>query len=516
MPDTTDNGALIESLRDPRRFGADVQAVDLIETHISWVLLTGRYAYKIKKPVTLPFVDFSTLEKRKHFCEEEIRINRRLAPEIYLSLETIGGTPSEPILGERPAIEYAVKMRQFAPDGTLDRMLARDAVPIESIRELAELIAKFHDAEPPTEGALGDAAALKNLSELGDALSAGQQQGLPALRRWTEEQCAALGAALEARRDAGAIRECHGDLHLKNLVMTQERIVPFDALEFDRSLRCIDVMNEVGFLVMDLMAHRRNDLAFEFLTRYLEHTGDYGGLRVLRFFLVYRALVRAKVDAIAAGQHAGESAEPEALADAARYLALAGSLIDAQRPLLAITHGLSGSGKTTVSDALIGSLPAVRLRSDLERKRLHGLTAAARTHSGLAQGIYGEEATARTYAALADGAACGLAAGFDVIVDAAFLERERRDAFAALARDNGAAFAILDVTAPESVLRRRLAARAQRGQDASEAGTAVLDYQLEHGQPLAEAERAHCRRVETQTAGGDYGALAQSLRRAAR
>lgn len=508
MPNAADKDSLIRSLRDPQRFGPDVRKVDLIETHISWVLLTGEHAYKIKKPVALPFLDFSTLGKRKHFCEEELRINGRLAPEVYLGLETIGGTPSEPVLGAQPAIEYAVKMRQFAPDATLERLVERNAVPADSVRELAQLMARFHAEEPATDGELGDAAALENLSELGDALGDEQREPLPALRRWTEAQCEALRETLRSRRDNGAIRECHGDLHLGNLVMMGKRIVPFDALEFNRSLRCIDVVDEVAFLGMDLMAHQRTDLAFEFLNRYLENTGDYGGLHVLRFFLVYRALVRAKVHAIAATQHATERR-------AQKYLALAASLIRPPQPLLLITYGLSGSGKTTVSDALIGAVPAIRLRSDLERKRVHGLAAAARTHSGVEQGIYSEEASGRAYAALADGAACGLAAGFNVIVDAAFLARGRRDAFNDLARHNGAAFAILDVAASDGTLRRRIAARARRAADASEAGTAVLDYQIAHREPLAQSERAYRFGVDTE-AQTDYAALADDLRRAAR
>ena len=365
MPDAPAQNTLIRSLQDAKHFGADAGPVETIETHISWVLLTGEFAYKIKKSVTLPFLDFSTLAKRKYFCEEELRINRRLAPDIYLGVEPIGGTINAPVLGAQPAIEYAVKMRRFDPNATLERKLVRGEVSAASIRELAELVAKFHTAEPPAEGELAERAVLDNLAQLDELLPEPQKERLGELRRWSEAQCKALHQTLRLRRENGAIRECHGDLHLGNLVMIGQRIVPFDALEFDRSLRRIDVVNEVSFLVMDLMAHGRSDLGFEFLNRYLEQTGDYGGLRVVRFFLVYRALVRAKVHAIEAAQKPAEDARRRMLAGERQYLDLAGDLIREQHPLLTITCGLSGSGKTTVSDALIGSLPAVRIRSDL-------------------------------------------------------------------------------------------------------------------------------------------------------
>jgi aminoglycoside phosphotransferase family enzyme/predicted kinase len=506
VSDISVDSTLIDSLRDPKVFGAGVSTVELIETHISWVLLAGEHAYKIKKPVKLPFLDFSTLDKRAHFCHEELRINRRLAPELYLAVVPIGGTPGAPKLGAEPAIEYAVEMLAFAPDATLERKIGAREVTAAAIRELAELIAAFHSAEEPVDGDLGDREALDNLTELADALGDADGAALAELRRWTEEQCRSLRDLLESRRAHGTFKEGHGDLHLGNLVLIDGRIVPFDALEFDRALRCIDVINEVGFLVMDLMAHGRNDLAFEFLNRYLERTGDYGGLRVLPFFLVYRALVRAKVNAIAAAQH------PDArrARDAPPYLRLAVELIRPRQPLLVITYGLSGTGKTTVTDALIGSLPAVRIRSDLERKRLHGLDAHARSGSRVAQDMYSEQATERTYAALLEAADGALAANLNVIVDAAFLSRRRRDEFGALARRRDAAFVIVQLEAPNDVLRSRIEARARRAADASEADTAVLDYQLARCEPPADDERPHCVRVDT---GGpvDYGALGAQI-----
>jgi predicted kinase len=242
---------------------------------------------------------------------------------------------------------------------------------------------------------------------------------------------------------------------------------------------------------MDLCAARRADLAYAFLNRYLEASGDYDGIHVLRFYLVYRALVRAKVDAI-------KSAQTHASRRNDTYLRTALAFSAPARPLLLVTHGLSGSGKTHVTDELVARLPALRVRSDLERKRLHGLAALARTGSVVGQGLYGAAASRRTYAALAAAADRLLAHGWSAIVDAAFLRRAERLAFRQVAAANGARFAILHCTAPEAELERRIARRAAAGRDASEATFAVLDQQLRDREPLDRAEQRATVRVATQ------------------
>ena len=483
----------------------------VVETHISWVFLTGELAYKVKKPVKLPFVDFSTLERRREFCEEELRLNRRLAAELYLEVVPIGGEPAAPRIGRRPAFEYAVKMRQFPDDARLDRRLAAGAVPAAALLAFAERLAKFHRALPPLRTGADSAPATvrtveANFAELGEYLRGEAREQLEALRQWTSRECGRVAAALERRAAAGAHRECHGDLHLENLLLMNERIVAFDALEFDPKLREIDVMSETAFLTMDLLAHRRADLAYPFLTRYLEAGGDYDGLEVLRFYLVHRALVRAKVRAIKAAQQAAEAGRDTP----APYLELAAELAAPRRPLLLLTHGLSGSGKTHVTAQLLGRLPGLRVRSDLERKRLLGVPTGARTGSGIDTGAYDRESTDRTYARLVGVADAALAHDFDAIVDAAFLRRAERAAFRELADRRAARFAILDCVAPEAELRRRIAARDATGRDASEATAAVLDHQLATREPLDAAERAAALHVDT-TAPLDAAALAARL-----
>jgi uncharacterized protein len=494
---TTRKPSLVAALARPAAYNHDVTSVRVAETHISWVFLTGEYAYKVKKPLKFPFLDFSSLERRRHFCEEELRLNRRLAPELYLAVVPIGGERGAPRVGEEPAIEYAVKMREFPEGARLDRRLEAGKLAAEPLRAFGGRLARFHAEQAPlaprNPAATALAGALQNFDELREDLPAREQRTLAALREWTEERAASIAPIIERRASLGRYRECHGDLHLENLLMRDGEILAFDALEFDPRLREIDVMSEAGFLAMDLAAHGRTDLAYDFLTAYLEAGGDYDGLDVLRFYVVHLALVRAKVRALKRAQKSAEVGR----AEIGPYLEIARGFVAPRTPLLVITHGLSGSGKTHVTQALIGGFGAVRARSDLERKRLHGLDASAHSESAVGGGLYDSRATARTYARLAEIAAAAVRNGFDAIVDATFLHAAEREAFAKLASRHGARFAILDCVAPDDVLRRRVAARAAEDRDASEASLEVLDHQLAEREPLGADEQRATIRVPT-------------------
>jgi len=494
--------SLIEALQNPACYDDGVVEVRVVETHISWILLTGQYAYKVKKPVKLSFVDFSTLELRRHFCEEELRLNKRLAKELYLAVVPIGGSADSPELSREPAIEYAVKMRQFPDDARLDSKLAMNAVEADAIVELAERIADFHMALPSLgiedisiERQIG--AVMSNLTELEERLAESPLfHRLTLLREWTEAQCRRIRPTIAARVGGGAYKEGHGDLHVENLIMLEE-IIPFDALEFDPELRRIDVMSEVGFLSMDLMAHGRPDFAYLFLNRTLEITGDYLGLEVLRFYLVYRALVRAKVQAIKDSQESKRVSLDEKLDS---YISLAEQLVSVERPLLLITHGLSGSGKTHISSRLIGPLRALRVRSDIQRKRLHGLSETARSGSAIRADLYTPDATQKTYRELERCARTALRDGINFIVDAAFLEHKERARFRALAEQETAQFVILDCQASEQSLRQRVLARAAQHEDASEATSVVLDDQIARREPLDTDELSSAIAVDTDAA----------------
>ena len=290
-------------------FDDAVENIEILQTHISWVILTGTYVYKIKKPVNLGFLDFSSLEKRHRYCEEELRLNRRFAPSLYEAVVAIAGSPGHPrIGGAGDAIEYAVRMRQFAQDALASRMLADDKLTAEHIDDFAEYVAAFHAKAEVAEDAGETAQAVmaparENFTQLLRLLhDVADQDAIRELQAWTEREHAALAAEFSARQAQGRVRECHGDLHLGNIVMIDGRLLPFDCIEFDPALRRIDVMNEVAFLVMDLLDRGRGDFAYRFLNAWLECSGDYAGLAVLRFYVVYRAMVRAKVHGLRAMQ----------------------------------------------------------------------------------------------------------------------------------------------------------------------------------------------------------------------
>lgn len=492
--------SLVAALAKPECYPHPVAEVRIIETHISWIVLTGSCAYKIKKPVNLGFLDFSTLGLRRHYCEEELRLNRRLAPELYLELVEIRGMPQAPrVGGDGPVLEYAIRMREFPQESLASRALARGAFDASHVDALATVIAEFHARVPlarahesygTPEAVLS--AALQNFEQMLPLTKAApDDRALRALHQWTEREFASRRGAFATRKHQGFVRECHGDLHLGNIVVLDGRAVPFDCIEFNDNLRWIDVMNEAAYLAMDLEDRGRGDLRWRFLNRYLEATGDYAGLAVLPFYLVYRALVRAKVHLMRSRQPGVRRSEKARLARAFQdYLRLAGRLAAPERIALILAHGLSGCGKTTLTQPLVEALGAVRLRSDLERKRLHGLAPLSSSGSGLESGIYTAEATAAIYRRLGELAQEALRAGFSVVVDAAFLRRPERDAFRAIAERLDAPFLILDFHAPLAVLRARVAERLARADDASEADLAVLDQQLAAREPLTPAEMA--------------------------
>ncbi|MDD5383821.1 MAG: AAA family ATPase [Gallionella sp.] len=493
-PDLLRQRQLVDALRVrgyfPHRSGVE-------ETHISWVLLTGCDAYKIKKAVDLGFLDFSTLEARHFYCTEELRLNRRLAPDIYLDVVAIGGSPEQPVLGSEPAIEYAVHMRRFPRSAMMDRLLADGHITTAHIDKLAATIARFHAALPPAaaDSPFGSAAAiqeavLENFAQSSPLLSASADLAmLEKVRQASMLEFAACEPLFRQRKAAGCVRECHGDLHLGNIVLLDDTPVPFDGIEFSATLRWIDMISEIAFTVMDLMQRGQPQLAWRFLNAYLEGSGDYSGVGVLRFYLAYRAMVRAKVAAIRANQEDPAQAQRE-LKDCRSYLALARDCLTRRRPALIITHGLPGCGKSTFAQIALERLGAIRVRSDVERKRLFGLTALADSRSQTGGGIYGEEATRRTYARLHELARGLLAAGFPVIVDAAFLRHAERESFRALAREIGAPFVIASLRTDEAVLAQRLAQRSSRGNDASEADAAVLRTLQAAQEPLQDEELA--------------------------
>jgi len=482
---------LVETLQQAALFPHPVTHFEVIETHISIILLTGTYAYKFKKPVNFGFLDFSTLAKRKHFCKEELRLNRRLAPELYLEVVPVSLGPK---LGDNDeVIEYTVRMREFEQTSQFDRMLNADTLGPAHLDALGLRIADFHASATVAgpDSAYGMPSAIQtpveeNFSQMLDCLHSSQEQSrLKLLRDWTRKTFQKLQLTLQSRKDNGFIRECHGDLHLRNIALVQDVPVAFDCIEFNDNLRWIDIISEVAFMVMDLDHRGRPGLASRFLNVWLEQTGDYAGVSLLRYYLVYRAMVRAKVDCLRAYQADVDTVAREAiLQDYLTYLESGERYTKPPPAVLLLMHGLSGSGKTRISQSLLENLPAIRLRSDIERKRLHGLTGDARTGAEIDQDIYSHAASERTYQHLKTLAGTLLDSGHNVIVDASFLQKTRLEPFVALANDQSVRCFIIDCQAPESELRKRITTREHEQRDASEAGIEVLESQLRHYQPL--------------------------------
>jgi len=513
--DSTELQALLESIREYTRFDHPVNRFETAETHISLILLTGPVAYKFKKPVNLGFLDFSTLEKRKRCCEEEVRLNRRMTPELYLGVVGFTGHPAHPELqGDGDVIEYAVKMVQFPKYSELKYVLDDGRLTPVHIDDLAKHLAEFHAGSlveagihyPGTSSCIQQQVT-DNFRAFRSAMtgSGKNKEKLGTLEDWSLEMLATLQWEFKLRKRNGHVRECHGDLHLDNIILFEDRLRLFDCIEFSRDLRVIDVMSEVAFLFMDFDARDRAGIAWRFLNGYLQHTGDYPGLSVLRFYLVYRAMVRAKVGCIRLDQQGITLDEREyELKNVQNYIDQAVKYTKSAGKTLLITHGLSGSGKTWVSQQLLENLGAVRIRSDVERKRLYELTIESETGSPVSApgsplegGMYSREKSSQTYLWLQFMAKKVLDAGFPVIIDAAFLKAQHRLQVQKFAKDNMVPFVILDFQADYATLKSRVDARWKEGKDVSDADSKVLEWQIKNQEHLDGDELRYAITIDT-------------------
>lgn len=502
--------SLINKLQNPAIYDHPIDQFEVIETHISWVLLTGDYVYKIKKPVNFGFLDFSTLEKRHFFCEEELRLNRRLAPQLYLDVVTIHGSEAHPQLNGPPdvkdygaVIEYAVKMRQFPQSVQLDRLLAKDKLNNAIIDNLASKVAQFHLSvrSVDKESHYGDVEhiqqpMLENFTHI--RASVDDQMIMPLLDKleaWSQQQLQKHTHTIQLRKAQGYVRECHGDMHLRNIALWQNEIVIFDCIEFNENFYWIDVMSEIAFLVMDLEDRQQDALAQRFLNAYLEITGDYEGLPLFLFYKVYRAMVRAKVAALRINQEqAGTEEYEQTFEEFHEYLKLAERYIKPTTPILLINFGLSGSGKSVGTQLLTEKFPAIQVRSDVERKRLFQVLENSKATE---QKLYSAEATQKTYSRLVAIAQCLLSAGYSVIIDAANLKLQQRQLFIELAKSMRIRFFILAYQAEQAILEQRVEQRVQRGDDASDATVEILQHQLESFEILSEREKSFTIDIDT-------------------
>lgn len=492
--------ARVRAFTDPIFYPHRPSAVELIETHISWVFLAGEYVYKVKKPVNLGFLDFRTLARRRHFCREEIRLNQRLAPNAYLDVVTITGERGEYRLGGAGrTLEVAVWMRRLPADRMLDQLVRTAGADHHLLEDIGRTIAEFHAsaAQGPAIARFGRPEVVRrnmeeNLAQTGRL----PPEVLPPatrtiVRSFLRETLRGQRRRFSERVRAGRIRDCHGDLQAQHVCCT-DPIQVFDCIEFNHRFRYGDTAGEIAFLAMDLDASGRSDLALDFINAYLDSSGDFGAVPLLDFYRAYRAWIRGKVyglQAIDPGR-----AEHVALMSRARgYFELAASYARPRRaPSLTVMTGLSASGKSTVARRIAHGVSAIVVRTDAVRKQLAGVPWHRRYTGAVGEGLYSAAMTERTYATCLGVAEELLEAGWSVVLDGVFGRRAEREAARALARVKDASFRIVWCQAPEAVLRERLRARQAGGRDVSDAGEDVLDLQLRHYEPpSAEADVEH-------------------------
>ena len=490
---------LIESLQNPALYDHPVDQFELLETHISWVILTGRYAYKIKKPHNFGFLDFSTLEKRHHYCQEELRLNRRLAPDLYLELIPIGGSETAPELdvAAQDAFEFAIKMVQFPQSELAEALLKRGEFTTQSFAEIAEAVAGFHQkiavADEQTEWGRAEtvmAPVQQNFNQIRSLLNERDDlDQLAFLESWAQDSYQRLQELLTMRKQAGYIRECHGDLHLGNITRFNGKITLFDCIEFNESFRWIDCLNDAAFLVMDLEHRQLRHFANAFINRYLELTGDYRGMALMGFYKSYRALVRAKVTLFSLfGDQVTDQQRTQAFEQYRSYADLAESYTQVKVPKLVLMHGYSGSGKSWLSSRILEITGAIRLRSDVERKRLFDPNSKT---------LYSLETSQQTFDHLQSLTRDLLQSGYDVIVDATFLKQRDRAPFIHLAEILGIPYFILCCQADDQLIRQRLNQRQQDHRDISDADVEVYELQRAAGSNFNDQELPFCIQIDT-------------------
>ncbi len=499
---------LISAMLDKAAYDHQTDNIELVETHISWVILTGKYAYKIKKPLNLGFLDFSTLNKRHYYCDEELRINSRLAPQLYLSVVTINGSKQQPHINSNGAIiEYAVKMRQFPQQAQLDRMLAQGLLTKKHMDELASIVSTFHNNVEIAKSKTKYGSPEIIIAPVTDNFKQIKQQQnfvydiekLNTIQTWTDNFYQSHENLFFDRKNNNFIRECHGDMHLQNIAYWQNKIVVFDNLEFDDKLRWIDVFSDVAFIVMDLDERNKHELSRRFLNTYLEQTGDYFGISLLRFYLIYRAMVRAKIYSIQSQQgQVTKSLKLELIKKYKSHINLALSYTRTKQPSLIIMHGFSGTGKTTVSQKLLEKEFIIRIRSDVERKRLFGLDALSNSQVALGDNLYSSSATDKTYQHIFKITKILLQENYTVLIDASFLSEKYRQQALQLAEQNNARFIIINCHANKDKLEKRITKRLKLNADASEADCSVLDNQIKHHDLLTTKELSYAFHVNTE------------------
>ncbi|NVN89865.1 MAG: AAA family ATPase [Desulfuromonadales bacterium] len=492
--------SILKSLLKPDAYPELTTKVDLVQTHASWIFLTDSHAYKIKKPVDFGFLNFTTIDRRRFYCNEEVKYNNRLCPKgIYEGVvelrQTAGGAS---FLGDGQILDYAVKMKRLPAERMLDRLIVNNNVSVSEIRDVARVIAKFH-LSTPTSPSVSEFGRLDrilfNWNENFEQTNTFENTSLPGSEReyikiWVSLFAEQNAEIFERRIKNGFIRECDGDIHLENICLVDGIPYIFDCIEFNERFRCCDTAADIAFLLMDLDFHCRRDLSGEALAAYHDTTGDDEMLVLLDFYKIYRAFVRGKIESFHSNDMGiDQQGRIAATQKAIRYFRLARGYIERRKlqPTLFITCGLMGCGKSTLAGQLSFELGIACYNSDIVRKQLAGISPLTSSPAAFGEGLYTEQFTTDTYTELLRLAEMEIEVQGSVIIDACCIKKQDRLKFATLAARYAAQFVILHVSCSEAINRRRLSARLASDRTVSDGRTELLNIQrLEFEQPETE------------------------------
>ncbi|MBV6622028.1 MAG: AAA family ATPase [Rivularia sp. (in: Bacteria)] len=494
-------GAVIEQMMQPGFYPHAVsEPIQLIQTHCSYVVLTGDYVYKLKKPVNLDFLDYSTLEKRQHFCQEELRLNKKAADEIYLEVVAIIFSDNKYQLGGTgEAVEYALKMRQFPQETLFSEMFERGKLEEQHIARLAKVVAQYHQGAATNDyiSSFGEvtqvqAAFDENYQQTKKYIGVAQtQQQLNQTKYYTDKFFSDRAQLFKSRIANKSIRECHGDLHLRNICLWHSQVMLFDCIEFNEAFRYVDVIYDVAFVIMDLEARNRKDLSNIFLNNYIEQTGDYEGVQLLPLYASRQAYVRAKVTSFLLDDpDVPQIAKQQATSTAASYYRQAWEYTKPTQGQLMLMSGLSGSGKSTTARYLAQKIGAVHLRSDAVRKHLAGIPLLQRGGDEL----YTAQMTQKTYSRLMELGIMLARLGFSVILDAKYDKQQFRGKVIEKANQNQIPLKIVYCTAPLSVLQQRIV---KRNDDVADSTADLLPSQMKAAEPFTDKEKLYLKILDT-------------------
>lgn len=512
---------LVEALLDRRAYPEPVDAVELAETHISYLFLTGQHVYKVKKPVDFGFLDFTTLEKRHYYCQQEVELNRRMSPEVYLGVVEIrqqGSTYS--IDGEGETVEYAVKMRQLPQSRSMSLLLRQGQVTEEQVRQLAVKIADFHERAATSSEItrLGDIAAVRenveeNFSQteryIDRCLSQDMFDDLVAYSRAFLE---AKKELFQQRAAAGRVRDCHGDLHTAQIFL-ENGISIIDCIEFNQRFRYSDVAEDMAFLAMDLDFHLRPGLSRIFVGTYVQESGDSGVLDLLDFFKAYRAYVRGKVNSFLLDDPELSHEEHEKVALTGQdYFRLAHSYTQVfPQPALVLVTGITGTGKSTVAQELARRWELSYVSSDVTRKALAGIETGEHRNEEFGQGIYSAEFSQHTYQSMFLQAQEQLREGRSVVMDGTFRRSAERSEAIAAAQTLGAETWVVECHLPDDIARQRLDTRVAEGTSVSDGRWELYHQQQAQWEPVTEVSPDHY--IALDTSGSVQEMVRELLRR---